>query len=1087
MITLEQGKAYYFEAYHKEIVNTYQLTINWTGPGFVSTILAPPFLVAELDMEKPSVPQNFIVAAKGSEEAIFKWDAATDNNKIKGYVVLLDGYVYLDSIFTSNSAWITGLKKQTGYSVSVMAVDKFLNHSLPSPTISFTTHGDDANPPSAPGNLNVSESSIYSLVLNWDAASDNETEVFGYNIYQDGSSDPVNERPIQSIEYKVRGLQPSTSYAYRVTALDAAKNESDASDQATASTLDFDWQNENEEELIGQVNITLEPVTRSTGFAAEGGFHLSSLLVSNKVSFNSFESPFIKDLASVDDLNKVEKSTSNVSVGVEKTNAFSGGQSLKLTSSVDGYFRNRASIKMATQYTYLVKFAAKKDANYSRNDIILSILKTAGGNVTAHQSTISGLTTEWKEFEIEFQGIENASEEWFVEWKFTAAGNVYFDEVEMHIKDFYDPASKFTTVGIDILKDLDLAGIRWGAIDANYESLSTSVGPYQNNTLTYGDFVHINNQLGGYSMICAGVYDGAYDTNNDGTVDGYTAANATDYFSDKNTFNHLMEYLGGDGSTEWGAKRIAEGYAENLIDGSKAVIIEFGNEVWGAYNHGANTFGTNYPLYAEWSNDVSGNYIKQSPYYDSEKVFTSISGRSPDQSFGINEYIYGNPNDAIDWLGLSGYMGGNLDYEAGVDPGESELDYHKNGYVNFQAKIQGLHDNWVKMLRSTQRVMPVYFYEGNMTTTTYHGSLGQAIAFGDYYATALENGVAIPSVFCIEGGQWRLIDDLPSLRKRPMYYVTRLYNHTAKGGVVLKTEVLSRDILADAMNKPIDLPNLGAHAYADGDKYSIVLFSRSFERDYYAMLNLPDDIGTISNGKMYTLTGNAHNSTTVEQDTADITVGDGMLVKIPVHGMVVISFTADDKSLDAPLGNAIYDKVQSLTLSVEDNKTGIDERKAVLEVYAHLEPEDAFLKEVAWEALNNDPKIVNLSPYSNYVKVKALGEYNGTVTIVATTVDGSGLSKEVTLEITNQLVGIEKEFADLGINIYPNPAKDRLFIDQAFSEARIEIINVQGSLLAQVQLQSGKNELSVEELKPGIYFLRIETPEGAAMKKFIKQ
>lgn len=1084
LVTLEQGKAYYFEAYHKEIINTYQLTISWSGPGFAQEVIEPPYLVSGLDLQKPSSPANCHLLAKGSEEVIVTWDESIDDNRLAGYKVLVNGYVYLDSIFTSTSARVTGLEKESTYSIVVLAVDEFKNHSLPSGKLTFTTYGDDANAPSAPGNLTVAGTTIYSILLSWDASTDAETEVYGYNVYQDGSSEPLNSVPMQDLEFKVSGLESSTQFDYVVKAVDAAGNESDASNQATVTTLAFDWENTEEEEMIGQVDVTLTPVTKATGFAVEGGFHLSGLLVSNKVSYGSFESENITDFASSDDLNKVEKVASNVTVSPENEDVYDGNQSLKLTTSAGGYFRNHASITMSPQYTYLVRFAAKKDVDYSNDDIDIRVLKTTGGNVVAHQSTVNGLTTDWQVFEIEFTGIENALNAWWIEWGFTSAGTVYFDNVEMHIKEYYDPASKFTTIGMDILQDLKLAGIRWGAIDANFESLSNSSGPYQTNTLTYADFAYISNLLGGYSLITVGVNDGAWD--NDGTIE-FNSANATDFFKDKNTFTDFMEYLGGDGSTEWGAKRIAEGYTENLFESNNAVVIELGNEVWGSIAHGAYSFGSDYPYYTDWSNDVAGNYIKESPFYNPDKVFVSISGRSPDQSSSVNEQIYENPNDELDWISLSGYMGGNMNYEAGVDPGDTELDYHKNGYVNFHSKINGLHKNQRNMLKSMERIMPAFFYEGNMTTTTYHGSLGQAITFGDYYATGMENGVAIPSVFCLQGGQWRLIDDLPTLRKRPMYYVTRAYNNAAQGGVILKSELHSMDTIYNSLGNPIDLPSLGVHAFADGENYSVVLFSRSFERNYHAKINLPDDIGTISNGEMYTLTGESYNSTTVTEETVDVTITDGMVVTVPVHGMVVLTFTADDKELDAPIGNLLIDQAATLSLTTEDDRTLIDERLDDLEVYAHLSPDDIFIKDLKWEVVGNDPEKIKLVNYGSYIKVKALGKNNGTVTIVASTLDGSGLSEEVEIEITNQISGIEKEFADLGIEMYPNPAKEQIFVELPFDKASFSIISAQGAVVINHDLFSGRNELNVAALQSGLYFLRVETPEGVAVKKFVKQ
>ena len=57
-----------------------------------------------------------------------------------------------------------------------------------------------------------------------------------------------------------------------------------------------------------------------------------------------------------------------------------------------------------------------------------------------------GMGEIWWEIDkyAQFTGIEDALQSWWVEWGFGAAGDVYFDNVEMHIKDFYEEGNKFT-------------------------------------------------------------------------------------------------------------------------------------------------------------------------------------------------------------------------------------------------------------------------------------------------------------------------------------------------------------------------------------------------------------------------------------------------------------------------------------------------------------------------------------------------------------------------------------------------------------------------------------------------------------------
>jgi uncharacterized repeat protein (TIGR03806 family) len=98
---------------------------------------------------------------------------------------------------------------------------------------------DDSSPddfdnqnPTAPQNLTVSNIAINSIELNWDASTDN-VGVTGYNIYRNGSLD-ISDNPGTSVV--VSNLDEQTQYSFYVTAVDAAGNESVASNSATATT-----------------------------------------------------------------------------------------------------------------------------------------------------------------------------------------------------------------------------------------------------------------------------------------------------------------------------------------------------------------------------------------------------------------------------------------------------------------------------------------------------------------------------------------------------------------------------------------------------------------------------------------------------------------------------------------------------------------------------------------------------------------------------------------------------------------------------------------------------------------------------------
>jgi chitodextrinase len=92
----------------------------------------------------------------------------------------------------------------------------------------------DLEAPSTPGNLRSTARTSVSIDLAWDAAVD-DRGVAGYRVYGPGGTVDV-----PGTSFAASGLAPSTAYAFRVSAFDAAGNESDPTPELVASTADPD-------------------------------------------------------------------------------------------------------------------------------------------------------------------------------------------------------------------------------------------------------------------------------------------------------------------------------------------------------------------------------------------------------------------------------------------------------------------------------------------------------------------------------------------------------------------------------------------------------------------------------------------------------------------------------------------------------------------------------------------------------------------------------------------------------------------------------------------------------------------------------
>lgn len=91
--------------------------------------------------------------------------------------------------------------------------------------------GSDTEKPSTPSGLNATEINTTSVKLAWTASTDN-VGVTGYNVYMDGNK--IGTSATNSAE--ITGLKAATTYAFKVSAYDAAGNESAQSVSKSVTT-----------------------------------------------------------------------------------------------------------------------------------------------------------------------------------------------------------------------------------------------------------------------------------------------------------------------------------------------------------------------------------------------------------------------------------------------------------------------------------------------------------------------------------------------------------------------------------------------------------------------------------------------------------------------------------------------------------------------------------------------------------------------------------------------------------------------------------------------------------------------------------
>ena len=202
---------------------------NVSGLSTAASATTPGVLT---DTIAPSIPTNLVPNAVSPSQINLSWSASTDNVGVAGYRVYRNGV--LVAVLSSGIVYQdTGLTPSTTYSYNVDAIDAVGNASGLSPAVNgMTLAAPDTIAPSTPTGLAANAVSSSQINLSWTASSDN-LAVTGYRVFRDGTllTTLGNVTTYQNI-----GLTPSTTYSYRVRAIDLAGNVSNQSNAASAMT-----------------------------------------------------------------------------------------------------------------------------------------------------------------------------------------------------------------------------------------------------------------------------------------------------------------------------------------------------------------------------------------------------------------------------------------------------------------------------------------------------------------------------------------------------------------------------------------------------------------------------------------------------------------------------------------------------------------------------------------------------------------------------------------------------------------------------------------------------------------------------------
>jgi chitodextrinase len=178
-----------------------------------------PTTATKSDQTAPRSVRRIDVTAAGASSVNVQWPSSRDNVGVAGYGLFLDGRTVGATPETRYA--FGGLACGTGYLVGVDAYDAAGNHSRQTSTTVSTTACPDLSPPTVPTAIRLAASTETSVVLSWQASSDN-IGVVGYGLYVGGFRVASTSEPAATLS----GLSCGRSYDVGIDAVDAAGNRS---------------------------------------------------------------------------------------------------------------------------------------------------------------------------------------------------------------------------------------------------------------------------------------------------------------------------------------------------------------------------------------------------------------------------------------------------------------------------------------------------------------------------------------------------------------------------------------------------------------------------------------------------------------------------------------------------------------------------------------------------------------------------------------------------------------------------------------------------------------------------------------------
>lgn len=471
-----------------------------------------------------------------------------------------------------------------------------------------------------------------------------------------------------------------------------------------------------------------------------------------------------------------------------------------------------------------------------------------------------------------------------------------------------DPATGLAATFVDRLRELQPATLRLGGLGVNGIPLESAIrrrwdrdyGPPElQPDLDLNTFLTLCAEVGAQPFITV---PPAFSDDQHWQIGDLTDEVIAGVYVDH---GNLVDYLGGDADTAYGARRQAAGHGR-WDQEFEVIYLELGNELWGTPDdHWDMDPAGDEPLEQQMQNFATYNRVRMDEmkarpgWRDNMRV--GFCGRGPTTWIG----------------GWPGSYDGTLVPAIGDVTDFHTIDlYYGNGTAqDSDEAIYGAlfanapkHEREIAAMKTAfgqanqGRDIETTVYEGNATWGGYEDdlhdpsplyykevSLGAAVSLIDLYAAANRAGVTANNHFHYGGNVWGATGPYPEVRRKPAFYALKLFNRHLAGDLI-GCSVSGGGSWDDALTGEQDVAYVACYPYRDGEIYSILIVNR--HRSQPRQVTVDQRLAPL---RTVTLTADAitaHNEDAervgLQTETLSGTLQDQVELEVPAHSAVVL-------------------------------------------------------------------------------------------------------------------------------------------------------------------------------------------------------